>query len=53
MERFSRRVENYVLFSSLNASGKTIFLEDFYDIIWQLEHLKELEKNLNVFETLK
>ena len=53
MERFSRRVESYVLFSSLNASGKTIILEDFYDIIWQLENLKELEKNLNVFETLK
>ena len=52
MGRFSRRAEDHVLFSSLDASGKVIFLEDYYDILWQLDHLKEIEKNLKVFETL-
>jgi hypothetical protein len=53
MERFARRAEDHVLFSSLNASGKVIFLEDYYDVICQLDHLAEIEKNLKVFETLK
>ncbi len=49
LDRMVRTTEALVLFKTLQYGQRDIFLENFYDVLWQLDHLDELEEELNIF----
>ena len=50
LDRMIRTTEALVLFKTLQYEQRDIFLENFYDVLWQLDHLNELEEELNTFK---
>jgi len=53
LERFIRRSEQQLLFGSPDPVARDILQEDYYDVLWQIGHLKEIEQELKIFEKLK
>ncbi|MEA1925955.1 MAG: hypothetical protein U9M90_01775 [Patescibacteria group bacterium] len=47
LDRMVRTTEALVLFRTLQYEQRDIFLENFYDVLWQLDHLNELKEELS------